>query len=104
MPAVSVVEAAARLARSHPPLLLDVREPGERVVVALEGSVAIPLAELADRLDELPPDRPLLVLCKTGGRSARATALLRAHERDATNVEGGILAWIAALRPDLPRY
>lgn len=104
VPAVSVVEAAARLAGSHPPLLLDVREPGERVVVALDGSVAIPLAELADRLDEVPPDRPVLVHCKTGGRSARATALLRAHGRDATNVEGGILAWIATLRPDLPRY
>lgn len=104
VPEVDVADAAGWLSGPHPPVLLDVREPGEREVVSLDGSVGIPLGELGDRLDELPTDRPVLVYCKTGARSASAVTVLRAGGFDARNVAGGILEWIRRLRPDLPTY
>lgn len=104
VPELDVVEAAALLEFGNDVLLLDVREPGEREVVALDGSLAIPLAELAERVGELPGGRRVLVYCKTGGRSAAAVRLLREQGVDAHNVAGGILDWARRLRPDLPTY
>lgn len=63
-------------------LLLDVRTPEEFAAGHIEGARNIPVQELAERLDELPDDRPLVVYCRSGRRSARAVELLRAggHE------------------------
>jgi len=85
-------------------VVLDVREPGEVEVCRIDGSHAIPLAQLPGRVAELPRDRPVVVHCKVGGRSAQATRLLRAQGVDATNLRGGIDAWREAVQPDLPRY
>lgn len=104
VPHVGVADAASWLATAEPPVLLDVREPGEREVVALEGSVAIPLGELLARVGDLPAGRPVLVYCKSGGRSADAVRMLRERGVDARNVTGGILEWVRLLRPDLPSY
>jgi len=59
--------------------------------------VHIPLGELPDRLAEVPAG-PLVVTCRAGGRSARATQFLRGHGVDATNLDGGMQAWDAAGR------
>lgn len=94
-----------RLREAEPRLVvLDVREPGEVDICRIEGSQAIPLAQLDERLDELPRDRPVVVHCKIGGRSAQATRLLRANGVDATNLQGGIDAWRERIQPELPRY
>ena len=53
----------------------------------------IPLGTLPDRLSEIPKDRPVVVHCRSGARSARAVAMLRAEGYDAHNLVGGILAW-----------
>ncbi len=73
--------------------LLDVREPFEHERERIDGGVLIPLGELAGRFDELPTDRPIVVYCHSGARSAHAAAMLRSKGFEAHNLEGGILAW-----------
>lgn len=74
--------------------LLDVREPFEREIAMIAGSVSIPLSELETRLSELPRHRKIAIHCKVGGRSARAVGMLRAAGfTDVWNVAGGIEAW-----------
>jgi adenylyltransferase/sulfurtransferase len=88
--------------RSH--VLVDVREPSEAAICKIEGSLLVPLSSLPNRLEDLPTDRPIVVHCKVGGRSARATALLRAKGFDAHNLSGGIAAWADRIDPALTRY
>ncbi len=93
----SVDGAAAALSAADPPLVLDVRFPGEHENARISGSLHVSLSELAGRLDEVPRDRRLLVHCKTGYRSMTATSLLlRAgfHSERVIDVVGGIEAWI----------
>ncbi|GMV23558.1 MAG: molybdenum cofactor biosynthesis protein MoeB [Acidimicrobiia bacterium] len=76
-----------------PHMLVDVREPFEHASANIEGAVLIPMGEILGRLDQLPKDRPIVVQCQSGGRSARVTAALRAKGFDASNLAGGIIAW-----------
>ena len=79
-------------------VLVDVREPEEWVAGHIDGAVHLPLGELAARVDELP-DGELVMLCRSGQRSARAVAWLNRVGRDAVNLSGGMHAWEAAGRP-----
>ncbi len=90
---------AAGLPRPLPDDLhvLDVREPLEWQHGHIAAARHIPLAELPARVAELPPGRTLVV-CKVGGRSARATAYLRAQGHDAVNLDGGMIGWAQAGR------
>ncbi len=98
-------ELAARLENGNTPLLLDVREPHELEISALEGAVNIPLGQLASRLSELDSAREMVVFCKAGTRSARALELLvSAGFRKVKNLQGGINAWAEDINPDLPIY
>jgi rhodanese-related sulfurtransferase len=94
VPAVDVRTAADLLSSSAPPLLVDVREADEFQTVRVEGAVLLPLSTFAARFEELPGDRPILVMCAGGGRSSAATAHLLANGwPDATNMAGGIISW-----------
>jgi rhodanese-related sulfurtransferase len=76
------------------PLVVDVREPNEFAAVRLEGVALVPMSTFATRFEELPRDRPLLIMCAAGSRSAAATAhLIRNGWTDVTNVAGGITEW-----------
>jgi len=98
-------ELAARLKGSSPPLLLDVREPHELAISAIEGAQLIPLGQLASRLSELDTAQDMVVFCKAGTRSARALELLvTAGFRKVKNLEGGINAWAEEIDPTLPIY
>lgn len=100
VPELSVDELAAHLAAGG--LLLDVREPDEWLELRVPGVPLIPLGQLPDRLDEVPrpaAGAPLAVICRSGGRSARAVAVLRAAGIDAVNVAGGTLAWAEGGHP-----
>ncbi len=102
IPGVSVREAHDQLADSGPrsPLIVDVRNPDEFAQVRVPGSILVPLPVFVERCNELPADRPLLVICRTGNRSASATAfLLRSGYPEAANVVGGIVAWYHAGLP-----
>jgi len=86
------------------PFLLDVREPWEWSVSNLEarGARLIPLDELPDRLSEVPTGRPVVAYCRSGGRSARAAALLSGvRGAPVRSLAGGITAWAREVDPEL---
>ncbi|RMH14860.1 MAG: molybdopterin-synthase adenylyltransferase MoeB, partial [Gemmatimonadetes bacterium] len=100
-------EAYRLLTSDDPPLLLDVREPHEWGICNLEryGARLVPLTALADQVDTLPDERPVLVYCRSGGRSLKAARLLAAERGGPVlNLRGGILAWAETVDPSLPRY
>jgi adenylyltransferase/sulfurtransferase len=90
------------------PYILDVREPNEYQICRIPGSVLIPLGQVGARVQEIEAGaagRPIVVHCKMGGRSAKATQLLREKGIDrAQNLKGGILAWIDQVDPKQPKY
>lgn len=75
------------------PTLLDVREPDEYTAGHAPGAVNIPLSQLTDRLNEIPTEGPVHVICQSGRRSAQASVTLTEHGIDAVNVQGGTTAW-----------
>ena len=81
--------ADARTAHDAGDYTLDVRGRAEWEAGHLAHAVLIPLPALADRLNEIPRDRPVQVHCQSGVRSAMATSWLRAHGVDAIDVRGG---------------
>lgn len=97
VPSVSVPELAADLPADT--VLLDVREDDEWAAGHAPDALHIPLGELAGRLADLPADACVYVVCRMGGRSARATAYLNANGWDATNVAGGMQSWAQHGRP-----
>jgi molybdopterin-guanine dinucleotide biosynthesis protein A/rhodanese-related sulfurtransferase len=97
VPEIDVDELARR--RATGAWVLDVRQPGEYETAHVPGSLLIPLDQLGERQEELPRDQPLLVICRSGARSAAAVRALRAAGYDATNVAGGMLAWLDAGEP-----
>lgn len=95
---------------AHGPLtVLDVREPWELATASVPADgfalVAIPMAELPQRLGELDRSRPVACLCHHGGRSLRVAQFL-AHSGfgHVANVSGGIDAWSQQCDPSIPRY
>lgn len=80
-------------------VLLDVREDDEWAAGHAPGAVHIPLGDLPARLGEVPQDDDVYVICRSGGRSARAQAWLAQNGVDVVNVEGGMGAWREAGRP-----
>jgi rhodanese-related sulfurtransferase len=78
--------------------VLDVREPEEWQAGHIEGAVHIPLGDLVARVAEVPEGQTLVV-CKVGGRSARAVMWLAQQGHDVVNLDGGMLEWEAAGRP-----
>ncbi len=75
-------------------LLLDVREPDEWAAGRAPSAVHLPMSQLPGRLAEVPADRPVAVVCRSGHRSAQVTAYLLAHGRQARNLDGGMTAWV----------
>jgi hydroxyacylglutathione hydrolase len=93
-------ERMAASARERPPVVIDVRAPGERQHKRIAGSVGIPLAHLVDRVSELPANRPLIVYCAGGYRSSIAASLLERHGfKEVAEIAGGIAAWDAGHLP-----
>lgn len=85
--------------------LLDVREPSELAICRLETSCDIPLGILPLRLEEIPEDRHVVVLCKMGGRSAQAVQFLKSKGyKNVSNLVGGIIRWIDDVDPSLKKY
>ncbi len=78
----------------RPALLVDVRERDEFLSVRIEDTLFLPMSQLGVRFDEVPKDRPILIICATGNRSQSATAFLRQQGwEDVGNVAGGIDGW-----------
>ena len=95
------IDAGDRLA------LIDVREPVEWDIVHLPGATLIPTGvfESGEGLGQVPQDRPVVVYCRTGVRSAEVLVMLKsAGFADATHLQGGITAWARQLDPTMPVY
>ncbi|MEO0614819.1 MAG: rhodanese-like domain-containing protein [Pseudomonadota bacterium] len=104
LPEIKPTELAPELGKREW-CLLDVREDWERDIVQIEGSLNIPLGTLQSRVEEVPSDRPVAVLCHGGMRSAQAAAFLIHLGRSGIyNVTGGIDRWSTDVDPELPRY
>lgn len=95
---VSVEEAHAR--RAAGAFILDVRTPEEWQEHHIEGATLIPLDTLAAAVSELPTDRPIVVVCRSGNRSATGRdILLAAGFEDVVSMDGGMREWISAGLP-----
>ena len=94
---VSAAGLRRLLEGAEPPALLDVREDVEVALEPMEGALRIPLREVVARMDELDEDRPTVVVCAAGVRSARAIKALSAanYPGRLINLEGGMKAWAA---------
>ena len=87
--------------------LIDVREQNEYDIVNIPGATLIPKGRIisGEAFSEIPQDKPVVLHCKSGARSAEALAVLhKAGFKDAVHVGGGVLAWVKQVDPSLPSY
>jgi adenylyltransferase/sulfurtransferase len=102
---ITASELKAMQDRGDEFLLVDVREPAEWEIVRIPGAVLIPKGDLPSRLSDLPQDKPVVMYCKTGIRSAETLALLKnAGFKDAMHVQGGVSAWATQVDKTAPVY
>jgi rhodanese-related sulfurtransferase len=92
------VEELARL-RETGVALVDVRQADEYEEFHVPGAQLIPLAEVPERIEEIPDDERVYVICAGGGRSAKAVDFLNRQGYDTVNVAGGSKAWREAGHP-----
>ena len=96
VPEIDPLSAWERV-KSHDAMILDVREAEELDELAVPGVTHIPLRSLQAEAGTLPGDRDLLVICRSGVRSAFATQFLLASGFQRTlNISGGVIAWVHA--------
>ena len=104
---ISVSDLAAKISAREDFYLVDVREPSEFEIVRIPGSHLIPKQGFLDGtvLATLPQDKPIILHCKSGVRSAECLAILKgAGFADATHVAGGVIAWAKQIDKSLPVY
>jgi rhodanese-related sulfurtransferase len=99
VPQVDVQEAHKRLQNPQAPIIVDVRQPVETGSGAIPGAVLIPLTQFSARFRDLPPDRPILTICRSSHRSPLAARQLKQAGYNVTDVKGGMLAWEQAGLP-----
>ncbi len=98
-------ELKARLDAGEAIEIIDVRDEWELEVSKLDAAKHIPMDEILERLDEVPKDRPVVFLCRSGSRSGRVADYLTSQGYTNTyNLEGGILQWASDIDPSLPRF
>ena len=101
---ISAPELAAYLLQSSP-LLLDVREPWEFEVCHIDASTNIPMGQIPHRLQELPDDGEVVVICHHGVRSQQVIQFLRPQTSvELINLDGGVDAWARLVDHDMPVY
>jgi sulfur-carrier protein adenylyltransferase/sulfurtransferase len=104
---VEPLELKERLDRGDPLVLVDVREPFERLLADLpdHGQLSIPVKEIPFRGRDLDPEAEIVVYCRSGPRSAWATErLMEMGFSRVYNLKGGVTGWKAKVDPTLPSY
>lgn len=105
VPTLTPDELDQRLRKGDPLDLVDVREPHEWEIGRIEGARLAPMSRLSEALGSFDPSREIVVYCRSGGRSAKVAAQLRAAGFPRVwNLEGGILRWSEEIDPTIPRY
>lgn len=101
---ITVEELKALKDEKKPIQLIDCREKKEYDFCNLEGTL-IPMNEIPRHLTEFDPDSQLIIMCRTGSRSAMVTEFLRRNGfPNAQNLKGGIYAWSEKIDPSVPKY
>lgn len=104
IPEIPVRELKSWMYSSKEFQLIDVREPNEVAIVSLSG-INIPLKNLSAQINTIRKDIPVIVYCKSGGRSATAVRMLQVNGfTNVRSLAGGILKWIEEIDPTLTRY
>lgn len=102
---LSVETLKSRLDAGETPLVIDVREAHELEISRVDFARHIPMGEVPARLGELDPDTPVIVMCRSGGRSLQVARFLESRGfRSVSNLTGGILAWGERIDPSLRPY
>jgi adenylyltransferase/sulfurtransferase len=102
---MTVTELKTELDAGRELLLLDVREPDELEVSRMANITAIPMGEVPARVQELDREADVVVVCRSGGRSARIVAFLEGEGfQRVRNLDGGMNAWATQIDPSLPVY
>lgn len=97
---ITAGQLAEMMTSEKPPVVLDIRNPAERRICHIEGSLHIPLNHLAERIAEVPHERPVVICCRSGYRSSIAASLLQRHGvEDVSDLEGGMNAWQTMTSP-----
>ncbi len=101
---VSVQELKEWMDSGKPLTLIDVREPDERAIASIGGTL-IPLAQIQIHLTEFEPESDIVVYCRSGARSGMAVEFMRRNGLErARNLRGGILAWSREIDPSVRQY
>ncbi|GGK09055.1 sulfurtransferase [Pilimelia anulata] len=94
------IAAVAATAVDDTVYLVDVREPDEWAAGHAPAARHLPMMEIPARIDEVPRDRPVAVVCRSGTRSAQVIAYLQGHGYgNLSNLDGGMQAWAGSGRP-----
>jgi len=93
---ISADELKKLTARRGEAQLVDVRSASEYAVGHVPGVINIPMEQIEARLDDLSPDRPIVLICQSGARARLAAALLEPRRTDVTVLDGGTSAWVNA--------
>ncbi|MDR1471147.1 MAG: molybdopterin-synthase adenylyltransferase MoeB [Synergistaceae bacterium] len=103
---ITAMELKERLDRGDQLQIIDIREPHERAIAKFPGAKAIPLGQMARRVDEFDPAVDAVFLCKIGQRSIYAIRALRdaGYGGRLLNLKDGVNAWAREVDKDLPRY
>jgi sulfur-carrier protein adenylyltransferase/sulfurtransferase len=105
IPTMSAHELKRKMDAHEPFELIDVRETFEYEIARIDGAKLMPLGEIAERVDELQREQPIVVHCHSGGRSAEAVRMLQQRGfANVYNLEGGIDAWSDQVDPSVPKY
>lgn len=102
---VSPTDLKAQLDAGERVHVIDVREAWELDIARLPFPVHLPMNQVPERLQELPRDVPITVMCRSGGRSLQVARFLEKQGFDrVANLSGGILAWREQIDPTLSPY
>ena len=105
MTEITVEELKRRHDAGDDVVLLDVREPDEIETASIPWATVIAMREIPARLDEIPRNKPVVVMCHHGARSERVAQFLEANGyENPINLAGGIDAWAISVDPSVPRY
>jgi rhodanese-related sulfurtransferase len=103
---ITAAELKNKLERGEDIQLIDVREPAEYEICRLPASILIPLGEIPKSQDRIAADKPVVVICHHGFRSAQAIQYLhhRYGYQHLVNLKGGIHAWALQVDPQMTQY
>ena len=106
MQQITASELKMRMDAGEDIQLIDVRQPDEYAFAKIDGAKLIPLGEIMSRMSELDGSRETIIMCKMGGRSARAIEALQhaGYKGELANLVGGITAWSNEVDPQVPKY